>query len=78
MHTPKWSLLLRGTHRHEEHASYCNVPSTVGIHKDDLVFEIEGYPIKKFGMLNDNYDGYLVDNNVYVNNGLLFLENRGH
>jgi hypothetical protein len=21
----------------------------VGIHKDDLVFEIEGYPIKKFG-----------------------------
>ena len=23
--------------------------STVGIHKDDLVFEIEGYPIKKFG-----------------------------
>ena len=27
-------------------------------------------------LLNDNYDGYLVDNNVYVNNGLLFLENR--
>ena len=23
--------------------------STVGIHKDDLVFEIDGYPIKKFG-----------------------------
>jgi len=27
-------------------------------------------------LLNDNYDGYLVDDNVYVNNGLLFLENK--
>ena len=23
--------------------------TTVGIHKDDLIFEIDGYPIKKFG-----------------------------
>ena len=27
-------------------------------------------------LLNDNYDGYLVDNNVYVSDGLLYLENR--
>ena len=27
-------------------------------------------------LLNDNYDGYLIDDNVYVNNGLLFLENK--
>ena len=27
-------------------------------------------------LLNDNYDGYLLDNNVYVSDGLLFLENR--
>ena len=27
-------------------------------------------------LLNDNYDGYLVDNNAYVSDGLLFLENR--
>ena len=27
-------------------------------------------------LLNDNYDGYLLDDNVYVSDGLLFLENR--
>ena len=27
-------------------------------------------------LLNDNYDGYLIDDNVYANDGLLFLENR--
>ena len=27
-------------------------------------------------LLNDNYDGYLVDDNVYASDGLLFLENR--
>ena len=27
-------------------------------------------------LLNDNYDGYLVDNNVCVSDGLLYLENR--
>ena len=27
-------------------------------------------------LLNNNYDGYLLDDNVYVNNGLLYLENR--
>ena len=27
-------------------------------------------------LLNDNYDGYLMDNNVYVKNGLLYLENK--
>jgi hypothetical protein len=27
-------------------------------------------------LLNDNYDGYLVDDNVYFSDGLLFLENR--
>ena len=27
-------------------------------------------------LLNNNYDGYLLDDNVYVNNGLLYLDNR--
>lgn len=27
-------------------------------------------------LLNNNYDGYLLDDNVYVNNGLLHLDNR--
>ena len=27
-------------------------------------------------LLNDNYAGYLMDNNVYVKNGMLYLENK--
>ena len=27
-------------------------------------------------LLNDNYAGYLMDNNVYVKDGMLYLENK--
>ncbi|CAI8281587.1 MAG: DNA replication and repair protein RecF [Bacteroidota bacterium] len=40
-----FSALLEAAASKDQHAQF----STVGIHKDDLAFQIDGYPIKKFG-----------------------------
>ena len=45
LHHNSLAALLRENYSKDLSAQY----TTAGIHKDDLLFEIEGYPIKKYG-----------------------------
>jgi DNA replication and repair protein RecF len=45
LHDEDFSSLLQNAERKDQQKQY----TTVGVHKDDLVFKIKGHPIKKFG-----------------------------
>jgi DNA replication and repair protein RecF len=45
LHEGEFGKQLKDAHKKDSYTGY----STVGIHKDDLQFEIDGQPIKKFG-----------------------------
>ncbi len=45
LHDEEFSVLLQNAERKDQQKQY----TTVGVHKDDLVFTIKDHPIKKFG-----------------------------
>lgn len=45
LHDEKFEVLLEKAERKDQQKQY----TTVGVHKDDLIFTIKGHPIKKFG-----------------------------